>query len=215
MRIDLRFVDLEYELWALDHLRDVIEQQVQFLKDQDHLRTFAELKEHGWDHDEAEWQLATQELDERQEIVIPRFFRGPFVVSLWACYESGIREVADYLQRTKKVVLNMRDIRAENELAQAQKYFSHVLAFSLDDSSDRLAFLADLKLVRNALAHANGQKRAMSPEQWTRVSKALARHGAPVDDYRGFIIITCEFAKKAFEAVHASLHQLVTRARAV
>src|SRR5688572_8272221 len=122
INLDWRFIEIEYELWALGHLLGVLEQQVEFLRAQDELKTFAELKERGWDHDGAERQLASQELRDRQDYVIPRFLRGPFVVSLWACYESAVREVAEYYQRKRKVELGVRDVRADNELKLLVKY---------------------------------------------------------------------------------------------
>ena len=65
---DFRFIEIEYELWALEHLLGVLEQQIAYLRDQDPVRTFAELRERGWEHDEGERQLAAQELTERKAI---------------------------------------------------------------------------------------------------------------------------------------------------
>ncbi len=213
INFDPRFIEIEYELWALGHLRDVLEAQIVFLRDQDKLKTFAELKERGWDHDEVEWQLASQEFAERQEYVIPRFLRGPFVVSLWACYESAVKEIADYLQGRVGAPLTLRDIRADTELQQFMKYFGAVMKIPLDEIGDRLSFIDDLRLVRNALAHANGRQRAMPEQKWALVSTALKRRGSPPDDYRGLIVLSADFVREAYDAVNASLRELVARAR--
>lgn len=214
IQFDPRFIEIEYELWALSHLRSVLEEQITFLRDQDKRKTLAELKQGGWEHDEAEWQLASQELDERNEYVIPRFLRSPFIVSLWACYESGVKELAGYFQKKTASPLAMRDIRADNELRQFSKYFDCVLKLALDDSIDRLSFIDDVRLVRNAIAHANGQRRAMTEDQWTRVSAALTRRSSPPDDYRDVIILSPAFIQEAYDAVNGSLRDLVARARA-
>lgn len=213
INVDFRFIEIEYELWALDHLRATLEDQISYLRDQDTLKTFAELREHGWEHDEAERQIAAQELDERQDYVLPRFLRGPFVVSLWACYESAVRELADYFRRVRQAKLELRDIRADNELLQFKKYYRDVLSVSLDDVPDRLAFMDDLRLVRNAIAHANGQRRAMTAGKWNMTAEALARRGVTVDDYRGVIVLTDAFLREAYDTTNVSLRALVARAR--
>ena len=211
---DFRFIEIEYELWALGHLRTVVEDQVVFLRHQDTQRTFAELRDQGWDHDEGERQLASQELDERQNFVIPRFFRGPFVVSLWASYESAVKEVAEYYQTKRGASLGWRDIRASNVLMQLDKYFHSVLGVPVDDHAERFALLEDLRAIRNAIAHANGKRRAMSDDQWRTVARVLKRRGVPPDEYRGVIILSESFVRDAYEAVNASLRALVGRARA-
>jgi hypothetical protein len=215
INVDWRFIEIEYELWALGHLLGVLEQQVEFLRAQDELKTFAELKERGWDHDEAERQLASQELRDRQDYVIPRFLRGPFVVSLWACYESAVREVAEYYQRIRKVELGVRDVRADNELKLFVKYFQAVLGEPLDTMPSRLAIIEDLRVVRNAIAHANGQRRAMSDDKWTAVTQALSRRGVQPDEDRGLIVLNAQFLQQAFDTVNDSLRELVSRARSV
>ncbi len=95
IHIDFRLTEIEYELWALGQFLEFLEPQIVYLRDQDASRTFAQLRESGWDHDEGEIQLAAQELSERQDYVVPRFMRGPFLVSLWACYEAAVGEVAE------------------------------------------------------------------------------------------------------------------------
>lgn len=214
LAFDLRLIEIEYELWALGHLRAILEQQIVTLREQDEEKTFAELRKSGWDHHEGDWQLASTEFSERQDYVIPRFMRGPFTVSLWACYESGVREVADFLSRRLSAPLRLADLRGESELAQFKKYFAKILGHPLDTSPDRLAFIEDLRRIRNALAHANGQRRAMTEEQWNRVADALRRRACPPDDYRGFIVLSERFAADAFEVVNSSLRELVARARA-
>ena len=213
IQFDPRFIEIEYELWALGHLRTVIEEQIAFLRAQDTLKTYAELKEQGWYHDEGERQLASQELDERQDYVIPRFFRGPFVVSLWASYESAVVEVAGYLGRHSGAALALHDIRARSELKQFRKYFDAVLKRPLDESKERLEWIEDIRVIRHALAHANGQQRAIPDDKWRLVSEVLTRRGRPPDEYRGVVILSETFVREAYEAVNSSLRDLVVRAR--
>lgn len=48
MRIDFRFVGIEYELWALGRMLDVIEPTIARLASQDEHKTLEELEEGGW-----------------------------------------------------------------------------------------------------------------------------------------------------------------------
>lgn len=210
---DFRLIEIEYELWALGQFLSFMEPQIAYLSDQDRVQTFAQLKESGWDHDEAELQLAAQELSERQDYVVPRFMRGPFVVALWACYEAGVGEVAEFVQHKQGALLGLKELRGDHVLTRSRRYFEAVLAFTLDADDARYARLADLLTIRNSLAHANGQRRAMSTEAWDKLTQALKRQGTPPDDYRGIVILSGEFVRRAFEDVNASLRDLVNRAR--
>src|ERR1043166_7942291 len=125
--VDLRLIEIEYELWALGQFLEFIEPQIQYLHDQDRIRTFAQLREAGWDHDEAELDLASQEIRERQQYVVPRFMRGPVIVALSACFQAGRTELANYKKRELDAPLSLNEIRAEDYLKQARRYFEAVL----------------------------------------------------------------------------------------
>src|SRR5687768_6171751 len=112
IQIDLRFVEIEYELWGLGQFLSFLEPQIQEIIRQDRRNTFADLKKRGWDHDEIEVGLATQELSEREAFIIPRFMRGPFLVSLWACYESALGELANFHRQRISARLAFADVRA-------------------------------------------------------------------------------------------------------
>jgi hypothetical protein len=214
IQIDLRFVEIEYELWALGQFLTFLEPQIKSLGRQDRAKTVRELKRQGWDHDETEISLAFQDLTERQEYVIPRFMRGPFIVSLWACFESSVSEIADHHKKRLHARLGLRDVRADNPLKRGRLYFDTVLRIPLERDNSRYNRLNDLLLVRNALAHANGQQRAMSPAAWKKLRLALARRKTPVNEYRGFVVLSAAFVGQAFSDVNDSLLDLVRRSRA-
>lgn len=211
VRVDFRFMEIEYELWALGQILGLMEKQIQLVQQQDQAQTFAYLREKGWDHDEAEVDLASQELCEKQRYVIPRFVRGPYVVSLWACFEAAILELANYRQHQIGAKLSLGDLRSDTVLKRARRYFEAVLDLPLDQNEARYTRLSDLSLVRNSLAHANGQKHGMSPEAWKLLTGALERQATPPDYDRGFVILSDTYVTAAFEDVNGCVRDLVHR----
>lgn len=208
---DMRFVENEYDLWALGEFHSVIEPQLQYLRDQDRVRAMAELAEQGAADDEA-WALAHQELDERAEHVLPRFFRGPFIVALWAAYESTLVNVADRLAEAREKTLRLADIRGGNLLDRARKYFDGYLDFPLDADAARTRRIADLYQIRNTLVHGNGQLRSRSREQRKILSKVLARYPT-LSTERDTLLISAEYTRDILRDVDQSARDLVLRAR--
>jgi hypothetical protein len=210
--LDLRFVFLERELWALGEFLKVIEPQVTYLCDQDRIQTHARLSEQGYTWDDADLQLGLQDLDQRARIVFPRLLRNPFLVTLWAAYESGVAQIAADLARTTNTGLMLRDIRAHNSLDSAIKYYAEVVRTVLDLDNDRLGRLARLQALRNVVAHANGEQRAVSSERWNAVEKLLA--GMPeVSVHDGYLIVSEEYLTAAYRDVSESLLDLIQRVR--
>jgi hypothetical protein len=118
IRIDLRYVEVEYELWALRHMLNVIEPAIAHLSAEDEAETLAELRGRGWIDDEAEYDLARQETREKREYVLPRFMRGPFLIALAACFESGVTSIAHAKQRELHAALCIDDLRGETSSSE-------------------------------------------------------------------------------------------------
>jgi hypothetical protein len=53
------------------------------------------------------------------------------VHSLWAVSESTITEIAKYIQKEEKHKIKLNDIRGDNILNRAYKYYEHILKFPL------------------------------------------------------------------------------------
>ncbi len=210
--LEFRYIAIEYELWALGHMLDVIEPAMRRLAADDERKTFDELRSNGWDHDEAEVDLAVQDLSEKREVVLPRFMRGPFIVALWACFESGVQSVARTRQRENGVQVALTELKGDF-LSRAKRYFDALLKLPLDLDKDRLAKLADLYQIRNAFAHANGLQEGMSESEWRQLREALRRSNLPPDEHRGFVVPSQAYVRDAYEVVGGCLQDLVARAR--
>ena len=76
----------------------------------------------------------------------------------------------------------------------------------------RLARISDLYEFRNALAHANGQFRALTPGKSKALDALLSRY--PTNEVeQGYFIPSAEYVAAAFGDVDASLRDLVHRVR--
>jgi hypothetical protein len=213
LKIDFSYVYVEYELWALGHMLGVIEPTIEFLAQQNEAELVADLEARGWIHDDAERQFVYQDIAEVRDYVLPRFMRGPFVVALWASFESTVRQVA--WARSAEIGVSSRfKVGRGSFLARASGYFERRLALPLDLDAERYARLVDLYAVRNALAHANGLKDGMSAQEWRQLSQVGIRRGAPVDEWHDMLVLPHDFVERAYADVSGCVRDLVTRARA-
>ena len=211
-RPDWRFVEIEHELWALSQFLPWVEQQIAYLRAQDRIRTEAELVEQGYKWEDGDTQVAFQQIYDRAERIFPRFMRGPFILSLWACFESSVMEVGDYLAREQHRELRLREVRGKDFVDGAVRYYSTVLGVPLDRDTLRLDRIRDLLRVRNAFAHGNGQQRAVPPDKWAALEQAIQRNPEIVVT-DGVLVLSAHFLRTAWADVDESVRELVLRVR--
>jgi hypothetical protein len=210
--IDFSYVAVEYELWGLGHVLQVLETTIDRLAQEDEADTIAGLRQAGATIDEGDVDIAYQDIAEKRDFVLPRFVRGPFIIALWATFESLVQAIARERAKAVNAPLGMSQLRGDF-IRQATIYFDAILRLPLESDSARLTRLRDLYQVRNSLVHANGNKEAMSDEGWNEIASTLLRRGVSVDQYRGLVVLTPEFVASAFDDVSSSLRDLVARAR--
>ena len=139
------------------------------------------------------------------DFVLPRVLRGPYLVALFAVYETAVTEVASHIQKKRGGQISLDDIKGDL-LSRAKKYYKHVLQFELSSNNkswERLTVLADL---RNAIAHTNGRLDRI--RVGTR-EKILKIDG--VKDEVGFVIISEAFLRETFTLMKDDLEDLVAR----
>ena len=173
--LDYRFLENYHELFALKDYLDMLEKQISSISEQERVRLRAKIKEQENDLDEADLLVIQNKFDILVDELLPRFFRGPFIVTLWSVIESSIVDVANYIQKQKNKSLSMKDIRGKNFLNQANKYFEHVIDFNLFNDKDVANRLEMLRILRNVIAHCNGRldsiknkKDLTKIEQWSK-----------------------------------------------
>ena len=99
-KYDFRLLEVEGELYALEDHLNLIEDQMEKFQRKERLKLDTYIRTEKLSSDEPEWHMAIREYNERIEFLLPRFFRGPFLVALYAVYESAVTEVAQLMQQS-------------------------------------------------------------------------------------------------------------------
>jgi len=138
--------------------------------------------------------------------ILPRLVVNPFIVALWALFESTVTEVASLIQKKKGVALGLADIKGKHFRSRIEKYYIHVLEFSFD-ISDKTSQVDLLGAIRNAIVHSNGRVEGLSKTN-TELINGDKVEGVSESSYGGYLIIDLRYAKKSFELVEEYLRLL-------
>ena len=204
IKLDFRLLEVSMELGILEKHLELIEAQIELGQNEAWSKMEAKTRELELD-DGAEWSLITQEYRYQVDFVLPRVLRNPFLVSLFAVYESAVTEIAKTMQKKKGVGISIDDLKG-GFLKRSKNYYKHVLQFKLalsNESWRRLMLLSDL---RNAIAHTNGRLDIVSPVTRERI---LRNEG--VKEEIGCLVVKRDFLKETFVFVKDDLEDLVKR----
>jgi len=213
MRIDLRYVGVESELWALQETLRSLEPTIDELGQRFEDRIFGELARTGFPDDEAERGLAWQTVHDLRDFVLPYQLRNGYLVMLWAGYELSIGAVGVELAAFQ----GHRDRSAQSfgpPLTKAGAAFAR-LGIALEPDASRLRRLEDLYEIRNAIVHNGGRKAAVHPERWEALIAVAARHAIRLESWRDALLAQPAYPPLAFADVADSLRGLVARAKAL
>ena len=211
MRVDFRYSDVAYELWAVGRLVGLSERMIALAGDEEEDRIWADLKARGWHDDPAEQQFASQDVEDIREVALPRYTRGAIVVAVWAGYESTVLDVAERLANAlgRTQAFEQRDRR--DFLRTIPDFFRGELGIALDEDPARLVRLRDVLDARTAFAHAGGRIGRLNRDLQTRLRRM---RGLAINDLHDVVIPAEGFLAAAYADVSASLASLVERAKA-
>ncbi len=201
--VDFRLLEVSMELDTLEKYLELIEEEIK--RGQEAAKEELEAKTRELSLDEVEWDILRQDYRHQVEFVRPRILRGPFLVTLFAVYETSVTEVASRIQKKRSGQISLDDIKGDL-LNRAQKYYKHVLQFELSSNNkrwERLTVLADL---RNAIAHTNGRLDMIEEKKREKILKING-----VEDKLGFVIVSGAFLRETFTLVKDDLEDLVAR----
>ena len=208
-QFDFRLLDVSGELYALEDHLQLIEMQMEHVQKDERLRVDAYIKKEGLCLDDPEWHAAFQEYDHRIDFLLPRFFRGPFLVALYAVYESAVTEIARLIQDKKAQKITINDLKGDF-LERAKKYYKHILKFDLYSEEEAWHRVKMLSELRNAFAHANGRLEMLNKKSRETIQK-WERQNLGISSYYGYVICEARTVEDIFSTVRASLEDLVAR----
>ena len=192
------------ELDTLGEHLELIEQQTKWAQDDAESRFQAALEKMPF-YDEADWSQLRQEYDFHLDVVLPRVLRNPFLVSLFAVYETAVVEVAELIKKRQNVRISLSDLKGDF-LERAKKYYGDVLQFELSRSNkswERLSLLSDL---RNSIAHTNGRVDMIAGGKRKKILNSKG-----VDRWFGFVVVDEAFLRETYALVKDDIEALVNR----
>ncbi len=210
--LDFRFIENYYELDALGHYLNFLEDQLSSIIKQKEENARLELLAKK-DMDEVEFAEIHQKLNDVIYELLPRFFRSPFLVTLYAVAESAINEVADYLKKQKNKSLCINDIKGSGFIDQAKKYFSNVLEFKLFSDSSIIDRLDMLRILRNAVAHSNGRLERIKENDRIKIKK-WKEDNIGISLLNNSIIFSDVFLRETYKIIYTGINDLLDRAKA-
>ncbi|MDP2277082.1 MAG: hypothetical protein Q8K51_02555 [Nitrospirota bacterium] len=128
--IDLRFVEVLYELNATERYISIFESQLPGIVKQEEKKAYDRIREEHLNINDGEADIIRQELYDLTDNVLPRFFRNAILVTLWSIFESAIITIAKELQAARSKALGIDDLKGDF-LERTKKYFHHVVNFPL------------------------------------------------------------------------------------
>jgi len=207
---DFRLLEVSLEMSALEDHLELIENQIATLGRLERIALDDFIKSQHPSPDGFERAEAYYGYYHKVDALLPRLFRGPFIVSLYAAYETAVTEIARLIQETLAHPLSLNDIRAGTFLERASKYYRHVLNFELCRDNIGWQYITMLSAFRNAIAHTNGRWDMLNDSTKHRIEQ-WKKERAGVEIVEGYIVVDSAFLKKTFGHVRDALTDLIDR----
>jgi hypothetical protein len=208
MNIDLRFVEVGYELMMLSEYVALLETNLPTIIEAEKKRIWLDLDRED-DADRSSGYHLEQRLEEG---VTTRFLTAAAVTGTWAIYEATVAKMASHIQRSKEVSLRMSHLKG-NFLQRARRYFDDVLKLDLHPIDTDWSRLERLGNLRNVLAHANGRLWDVPEDDRRRATSWVASTpGLTIVDEE-YLIVSLAFARESLSFVDDLLRELVERVR--
>ena len=207
-KIDSRLLDASMELYALEDHLQLIESHMKDFQETERCKVETYIRKEGLCPDDPEWHIAWQDYDYHID-QLPRFFRGPFLVALYAVYESIVTEIGRLIQDKQAQKIAINDLKGDF-LERAKKYYKHILQFELYSQEKVWQQVKMLSELRNAFAHANGRL-DMINEKSRDIIKGWAQQKLGVSTDSDYVICEENIVVEIFGAVRSSLEDLIER----
>ncbi|MDI1258996.1 hypothetical protein [Aquabacterium sp.] len=210
-----KFPDPTPRLSALKEALKATEESIEHLIDQYPTRSGRILAQKRMHQDDVDLEILI--LQKNTEELFPRVFRGGFLVSLWAVFESGIKDLAEYTRNQRNLPFGLQDLRGGDFLEQSERFFRATLQIEPFPEKGIRKRIEYLKGFRNAIAHHDGNILEM-PKYFTQNGRHFYQEfsdfhhtfAVPTFEYNAECIkITSQVSSKLAEAVYERLHPVV------
>jgi len=190
LNIDFRFFESKYELSQVQELINIVENQI---SEKEH--------EYKQNYEQAIKSLSEEERDiERQKYYyfidefLPRFFRNPIILILWALIETVLIELTNEIRTKEKIKLKLSDIRGDNFIDRVIKYSHHILKYDLFNDGKFKQSIDELRILRNAIAHSNGRIEFIKNiKDKRKINKLCNSKSLGIENVQGNIVISKQY----------------------
>lgn len=203
-------LEIDSELSALDYHLNLIENQIRNKEAFERILSQRKIMKFGLTSKDPEWHDERYELDYIVEFLLPRLFRGPFLISLYTVYESAVTEIANLIQNQKRIEIPITDRNRNFNLDRAKKYYKDTIDFQLYSNNVAWQRIKMLSVLRNAIAHGNGRIEMLSEKKIKQII-TWEKQNVGISSIGGFVIFEERFLRDTLGLVSESLNDLVER----
>lgn len=207
--IDFRLLDVELELSDLNYYVDFLEKQIRERQADYRSELQKIIKEERLTPDDSDWQIVDV-YEHMADFWIPWVFRAPFIISLYAVYESSVTKIANLIQKQRGIKIPINEERKTFNLDRAKECFDDILNFSLYSDKTAWERIRTLSTLRHAFAHANGRIEMLTDNIKDKIS-IFERQKIGISSENGFIVLEEGFLRDTLSMVSHSLNDLVER----
>ena len=201
-------INFDYHSWALAVYLDSLEESINSAQKHYRLRAKRAL-EKVRDEYPCPVQYADEEdlIDRDADEHIPRYAHMSALVPIWGIFESTVDGITGYVSKREAAKVKFKEIRAQDFLRRVEKYYGGVLKISLPWSKKEKKQMDVLYIVRNAIAHRNGQFLDASEDRKKEIRKAVnATSGLSI--VRGTLVVSAEYVRSAANLVFKLIDEL-------
>lgn len=202
---DACFYDAFLDLVALEQYIKILDVELPGIVEAERKRIWQDVKA-GDEEGENYASFAEYQLDEG---IATRLLTATSLIATWATYESIVSRSAEHIRESKGLRLTRWKRGKGTFLEKAQRYFNIELRCYLHSPDTDWDRLNAIRVLRNALAHANGQLEDCSNRE--QVEKLVISYpGLKIID--SCLIISIVFIRSVFQFVEQLLLDLGHRA---
>jgi len=203
-------------LAGLHTVLEAVEEELVHACDQTTVRLHARHKRDAESLHLDDRDLDLYELQVTIEQILPRVFRGGFVLTLWSIFEVVTKRMAEYICRERGLPTVQSKFRRGNFLDALERVYTQTLCVVAFPDPIVRQDLEQLRQVRNAIIHHNGNVTALPEAMRDRGAEGYAVLGLQTytDQDEEFFIPKADFLSRNLVLVHSYLTALSGRAYA-
>jgi hypothetical protein len=192
---------------------DTVEEELAHAHDQATIRLRARFKrETDYLHPD-DRELDVYELEVTTNQILPRVFRGGFLLTLWSVFETVAKRMAEYACNTRGLPTVQPQFRQPHFLKSLQKVFTETLGIVAFPDAAEYDELDTLRQIRNALIHHNGNINALPGSMRNLSPEGYAGLGFSIytDLHETFFVPDAVFLARSLTLVRGYLTSLSER----